>query len=384
MITALLLSGIIQGGFLVFLLLRKGSNKVSNRILAALILLLIFHLSLICLDVKGLFPAYPHFSRLSWLLPLLYGPLILLLTQSIADPTFQFRAGQLGYLAPFVIYSGLLVPHFLLPGEAKAALLSDPAVVQQADFGWMNTLTNYVHLGFTVWSLVFFYKSVPQRSGHFSNEALVHMHWLKEFLWLILSIMLFSVLTFYAKKYDLPLVKDIYPAHFVLVVVLVYWIAYKLLQEKATWSAPDEPQYVSQPATPAPVSVKYAKSALSDDTSQSIAEQLSELMVTQKPYLDSDLTILDLSTMLSLPKHQLSQVINTEFSSNFYEFINRHRLEAFKKQVLDPANSHLSILGIALECGFNSKATFNQVFKKTEGMTPSEFVKSAGVRSASH
>lgn len=381
MITALLFSGIIQGGFLIFLLLRKGFNRVSNRILAALIALLISHLSLICLDVKGLFPAFPHFSRLSWLLPLLYGPLILLLIQSVADPTFRFRAVQLGYLGPFMLYFALLLPYFLLPGEAKAALLSNPAAVQEADFGWMNHLTNYVHIGFTVWSLVFFYKSVPRRSGHFSNEALVHMHWLKEFLWLILSIMLFSVLTFYAKKYGLSRLKGIYPAHFVLVVVLVYWIAYKLLQEKATWSVPEEPASTAPEAVPAQVSVKYAKSGLSDHLSQSIAGQLSDYMTVQKPYLDSDLTIQDLSAMLSLPKHQLSQVINTEFGSNFYEFINRHRLEAFKKQVLDPANSHLSILGIALECGFNSKATFNQVFKKTEGMTPSEFVKTAGAQS---
>jgi AraC-like DNA-binding protein len=78
---------------------------------------------------------------------------------------------------------------------------------------------------------------------------------------------------------------------------------------------------------------------------------------------------------MSLSKHQISQVINAEFEVIIYEFINNYRVNEFKKLSMDPGNNHLFLLGIAFESGFNSKATFNHVFKKKEGITPSEFLK---------
>lgn len=375
MITALLLSGIIQGGFLAFLLVRRESNQLPNRILSALILLLMFHLFLICLEVKNLFIGYPHFSRLSWLLPLLYGPLIVLLTQSISDPEFRFRRSHLLLIVPFGIYLGLLMPYFILPGSDKVAYLANKGLVAQADFGWMNSFTNYLHVSFTAFALGIFYQNQPKRTEHFSSRELIDIDWLKEFLWIVLAIMLFSVGTFYAKKHQLAYFSGIYPAHFVLVVILVYWIAFKLLNKKTLvmpTAAGMVAELVTENIEPAP---KYAKSALGEGISQDIAARLSALMDNEKPYLENDLTLVDLAVRLGVPRHQLSQVINADFGVNFFEYVNQHRLREFKQQVMQPANSHLSLLGIALDCGFNSKATFNQVFKKLEGTTPSDFVK---------
>lgn len=356
------------------MLLRKPSNQVANRILAALILVLMGHLLLVALDVKDLFLVYPHFSRLSWLLPLLYGPLILLLTQSITDPDFRLRPSQGLSLLPFAVYFVILLPYFASPAADKLACLSNAHLVAQQDFGWMNTLTNYLHVGFVVGALVTFYRNVGKRTEHFSSSELIDVRWLKEFLWIVLSVMLFSVITFYARKYRITYLSGIYPAHFLLVVVLVYWIAFKLLHEKAALTpAPALPQAHSPRETePA---VKYAKSGITDALSDDIAQRVTTLMHSEKPYLDNNLTLAELATRMDIPRHQLSQVINTAFGVNFFEFVNQYRLQEFKIQALDPSNQHLSLLGIALECGFNSKATFNQAFKKLEGTTPSDFVK---------
>ena len=356
------------------MLLRKPSNQVANRILAALILVLMSHLFLICLDVKDMFLVYPHFSRLSWLLPLLYGPLILLLTQSITDPDFRLHRRQWLSLLPFAVYFFVLLPYFALPAAHKLAYLSDSRLVAQQDFGWMNTLTNYLHVGFVVGALVTFYRNLRKRTDHFSNSELIDVHWLKEFLWIVLSVMLFSVVTFYARKYRIAYFGSIYPAHFLLVVLLVYWIAFKLLHEKtALTPAPALPQ--AHPAHEAEPAIKYAKSSLTDAVSDDIARRITTLMHSEKPYLDNNLTLVELAARLDIPRHQLSQVINTAFGVNFFEFVNQYRLQEFKIQALDASNQHLSLLGIALECGFNSKATFNQAFKKLEGTTPSDFVR---------
>ncbi|WP_171037871.1 helix-turn-helix domain-containing protein [Dyadobacter luticola] len=374
MITALLISGIIQGGFLAFLLLRKSSNQVPNRILATLIFVVMCHLSLICLDVRNLFLVYPHLSRLSWLLPLLYGPLILLLTQSISDPLFKMRPGQLLLLLPFAAYFVLLIPYFSLSAAAKITILANTQLVTLADFGWMNTLTNYLHLGFTACALVLFYQNLGKRSQYFSSSELINVHWLKEFLWLVFAIMALSVATFYARKYGIRYVSGIYPAHFLLVVLLVYWIAFKLLNVKATLT-PITENPTGPRADPVEPTAKYAKSSLTDELTENIAARLSALMHSEKPYLENDLTIIELAARLHVSRHQLSQVINTSFGVNFFEFVNKYRIAEFKIQSLNPSNEHLSLLGIALECGFNSKATFNQAFKKLEGTTPSDFIR---------
>ena len=148
MVVAILFSGILQGLLLVVLLYQKGFNKIPNRILAALVFLIACHLTLIVIDVKDLFIKLPHLSRLSWLLPLCYGPMILLLTQSILQKNFSLRKNHFLYFLPFAVYLIILTPYYLQSATEKIMYLSDQGKVSQADFGWMNHLTNYFHIGF--------------------------------------------------------------------------------------------------------------------------------------------------------------------------------------------------------------------------------------------
>ncbi len=95
-------------------------------------------------------------------------------------------------------------------------------------------------------------------------------------------------------------------------------------------------------------------------------------MDSNKPYLKSDLKISELADSLTVPYYQLSQLINDEFLVNFYDFINKYRVEEAKKLLIEDTRNY-KILAIAYEVGFNSKATFNRVFKKFTDLTPSEF-----------
>jgi adenylate cyclase len=88
----------------------------------------------------------------------------------------------------------------------------------------------------------------------------------------------------------------------------------------------------------------------------------------EKPYLDPDLTLRSLAEMLDLPPNYLSQLLNEGFDQNFAEYVNSYRLETFKTKAADPANAHLTLLGLAYESGFNSKSVFNSFFKKTMGL----------------
>jgi AraC-like DNA-binding protein len=102
---------------------------------------------------------------------------------------------------------------------------------------------------------------------------------------------------------------------------------------------------------------------------------IMEVMYDEAPYLKANLSLNDLARMLNTSPNQLSKVLNSEFNKNFNEFINDFRIKTVIQKLQDEAFSHYSILGIALECGFNSKATFNRVFKSHTGMSPSEYRK---------
>ena len=82
---------------------------------------------------------------------------------------------------------------------------------------------------------------------------------------------------------------------------------------------------------------------------------------------------------LDISPNHLSQVINQYEKKNFYDFINMYRVEEFKRRALKPENSNYSILAIAYDSGFNSKSSFNQVFKKIEGKTPSRYLNTTKV-----
>lgn len=106
-----------------------------------------------------------------------------------------------------------------------------------------------------------------------------------------------------------------------------------------------------------------------------LLEKLSTLLKEEQLYLNSNLSLKNLAEELNIHPNKLSALINTYVGKNFNEYINTYRLESFKEKALAASHSHLTLLGIAYESGFNSKTVFNSFFKRLEGMTPSKWVK---------
>jgi AraC-like DNA-binding protein len=95
--------------------------------------------------------------------------------------------------------------------------------------------------------------------------------------------------------------------------------------------------------------------------------------MTNKAWLEPELTIKDISNKINVPIYQISQTINDEFEMNFFTFINRYRLEEVKNRLRLRKYRDYSILQIALECGFNSKSSFNSLFREYTGKTPTQY-----------
>ena len=106
-----------------------------------------------------------------------------------------------------------------------------------------------------------------------------------------------------------------------------------------------------------------------------IAENLQQLMISKKPYINNDLTLEDLAEMINVNRNILSHVINDYYKINFFNFVNNFRIEEAANMFKKPEYNNLSIEGIAKTVGFNSKSVFNPAFKKQTGQTPSEYRK---------
>ncbi|SHM60362.1 helix-turn-helix domain-containing protein [Flavobacterium chilense] len=120
------------------------------------------------------------------------------------------------------------------------------------------------------------------------------------------------------------------------------------------------------------------KELLTDEELQEQKSNLLQLMEIEKPFLDFDLSLVKLAASMKISTHILSYVINNGFDENFYQFINRYRIEEAKKLMADLETNRLSLLGIGFSVGFNSKTVFNTTFKKVTGQTPSEYKKQIG------
>ena len=101
--------------------------------------------------------------------------------------------------------------------------------------------------------------------------------------------------------------------------------------------------------------------------------KLSAYFQKEEPYLQPDITLSELAMRLHTNTSVLSAAINTGFGKNFNDFVNQYRVDAFLAKMQSGEMKHFTLLAIAFECGFNSKATFNRAVKKATGKSPSEF-----------
>lgn len=118
------------------------------------------------------------------------------------------------------------------------------------------------------------------------------------------------------------------------------------------------------------------KALLSAAEIDKILELIEKGMKEEKWFQNPSLSLRSLAENLNISSNKLSWLLNERIGQNFNEYINSLRLENFKENALNSANSHLTLLALAYESGFNSKSVFNTFFKKIEGMTPKAWLRS--------
>jgi AraC-like DNA-binding protein len=229
------------------------------------------------------------------------------------------------------------------------------------------------------WRRYFRYRRLVQ--SEFSNAEQRMIEWLYFFLWVGTAYFIFSAAYelagnifdfFYTEWYYLELVRG----------GLLYFISlrgwnfaantdmdFEHLEQRET-AVSEEKNYLNLSET-APKLVNKPIFAPEEAAAKGI--ELETYMAQHKPWLDPELTLSELAAKLNLSHVQLSALVNNTMGKNFNDFVNAYRVEAVKQRLAEGAGKQFSLLGIAYECGFNSKATFNRAFKKATGKTPGAF-----------
>jgi AraC-like DNA-binding protein len=120
---------------------------------------------------------------------------------------------------------------------------------------------------------------------------------------------------------------------------------------------------------------KNMRPSITEQQMDELTKIVFHYLYTQKPYLNPDYSLQMMAENLNIPRHKLSHVINIGQRKNFYKLINEFRVAEVKEMLVNPAYNHFSVLGIGLESGFNSKTSFNRIFKEETGLTPTEYRK---------
>jgi AraC-like DNA-binding protein len=310
---------------------------------------------------------------LSYFLPLLYGPLIFLFTRQVLSPqrtrftvSLHFVPFALGFL-----YLMLEQKFDFFHPVINALFRRESGMLVQ-----LASITIYHALAILQWR-----RHKTSLKNYFSETHRLQVNWIRQLVisslivCAIIAVALYLIYVHHPKS--LP-----YRYWFAVLTVFIYWVSYTALVQPSIFTvikgyakeemavSPEMPRLVIHRSAK-----KYSNSGLSNDDILSIQGALKKVTLEQKPYLNPELTINHLAAMIPCNRHQLSQVLNEALKNSFYDYINYYRVEEAKQLLMHASKENYKISSIAYDAGFNSLSTFNEVFRKHTGTTPSQFRK---------
>jgi AraC-like DNA-binding protein len=199
-----------------------------------------------------------------------------------------------------------------------------------------------------------------------------HLRWLWQFVNVILVFQ--AIWLVHLVPYILPNTRSAwldkfgwYPLY-IPIAILIYWLGLK-----GYLHARQSPPEVVPP--------KVNTTFIPAETVDKAIVLLTNAMHTDKLYLDPELTVEKVGKYVQLPPKTVSFVVNQHLQKSFNAFVNEYRIEAVKEQLTNPANEHLTLTGIAFDCGFNSQATFQRAFRQATGKSPKQYIEQLATES---
>ncbi|MBS1504278.1 MAG: AraC family transcriptional regulator, partial [Bacteroidetes bacterium] len=329
--------------FVLQLWFAKSVNRVANRFLAlALIVMILWMMRVLAIDIR-LETYLPAWNRVPMEFLLALGPLIYFYVLKITHPHYRLRWKDLLHFSPLLLEQVVFV-----------------STVRQQ-------LTPVLHMLIFISIISYLYRSLKLIQSFYRrlqpvlmDRSLLEFRWLQKVL--VATALLwtlwigFTAVDYFGYRNQLGI--HGYCPFYISFAVLIIWTA------AAAFLRP-QIQLTTQP----PVAQKQSPPVELREK----GAWLKRTIEAGRHYQDPELSLGSLAERLGLTSHELSRIINTVLKKSFNDFINEYRVRDVITKMQDPANDHITLLGIAYESGFNSQATFSRIFKLMTGKSPAEY-----------
>ncbi|MBX7171436.1 MAG: AraC family transcriptional regulator [Pyrinomonadaceae bacterium] len=352
---------ILQGLIFASLLIMRGFRE-KNKADFWLALLLILLCSLLITPFIGFANVYDLNQWLTYFPFAIFfssGVCVWFYTLNLTDSKRDFQTKDLYFFIPTAIY--LTIRFYLFAHSVEWKNWFDDnygkyfeATVFIAEFIW--------NLTFLFFSIRHYQKYRTWLNENFSDTEKLKFDWLRNFLYIFTTVLILGALFDFTNSFIFHLS---YIQYFYFELVLCF-VTYYLAVAGYLRSKTIELNFTEEEAE----EIEERKTLLPEKELEKLKNKLQSLMTDRKIYLEPNLTLNDLSKQLGVNSSVLSYAINNGFGKNFNDFVNEFRISEVKEKL---KSSDDSLLNVAFDCGFNSKATFNRAFKKFTGVSPKEF-----------
>ena len=362
-IQTLLLLGILQGAIFGVLIFRKGSPGKSSYFLALFLFSIAFSLATsLVLD----FGLYNYFPELHWL-PLSasfwLGPSFYFYVKFYTNPEARFRKLNFWHFSPIIFNYFHSIYHLVLSRANPYPKLHNFTEALEV----YGTISMLIYFTFAFKFVSKYQKNILNQV---SNTDYYTLKWIQH-LFIAVGISLLFTLAFILIDFQIlfDFTREFQDSKIfkyddflkICFVITIYWVSIK--------------GHAQQNFIPAQISetTDGGLSTVDPSKHQEAILRLRKAMLIDQLYLNPNLNLRILSENLKLPAKEISAALNQGLGKNFYYFVNEYRVKEAQRRLINSEFEHLSILGIAFDSGFNSKATFNRIFKELSGLSPKEF-----------
>lgn len=352
--------GAAQAALLASALWRRQINAEANRVLAAWIALIGIDLAVKAMYWDGSAPGLLKAYRFVALFPFLYGSLFFVYVRALTEaktPGWRESVHLAGFILVVVTHAGVFFPGLM---QSEGVFARVVAAGAEPDWLRLDIMLYAYSLSYVIAGLVHMYRYRGALRQRRSDADRMSLRWIDAMA--ISQIIIWFIASLHWLV-NIPWVS--YPLIYGAVTAWVFVVGYLSLTQGA----------VVIGAAPEPLLANTGAAADADDPRfPDVEARLLQLMTQHHLYREPALTIGQLAKRTGYPEYLVSAVINRRFKENFWEYINRQRIDAASGCLADAGDTR-SILDIAYACGFTSKSTFNAAFKRQLGETPSAFRK---------
>lgn len=299
------------------------------------------------------------------------------------NPTKSFRKIDWLHFGPFIIY--VFTESIWNHGKESISTLSLFTINKDVSF-LVRDILPFLTLVYLIKSYTALIRHKAKLKLISSTINQINLDWLVQFLFILL---LTVIIWINDALFELILLTEATPFVYA---VSIFFLAYFSIKQKTIFAFKEkdireisdvlENEEVNEPGLTRDITdvsdeqkEKPKPKRLSSEQLANLAVQLSSLMENDRLFLDNDLNLPAVAEKLGISIHETSFLINETTKDNFYNFINKYRIEEAKRLLASSRMDELNILGIAFASGFNSKTTFNTTFKRLVGISPSEYAK---------